>query len=122
MQISDADVRQRRCERDAIRRADLDLDFVQRFAKAITQLYPGIPSSREMSIAEHACRKYTGRIGRTAAAKELAKEAINLAVIAHIRHVETEYDDLILSGFDRISARTKVDDQIQEIFEQWKQV
>jgi hypothetical protein len=94
---------------------------VQRFAERIRQLYPGIPLGREKSIAEHACRKYSGRIGRTAAAKDLEEEAIYLSVRAHIRHVRTEYDELLLRGFDRSSARAHVEERIQDVLTQWKQ-
>lgn len=119
--LQDADLRQRRREREAIRRAELDQQFVQRFAERIRQLYPGIPPGREKSIAEHACRKYSGRIGRTAAAKDLEEEAIYLSVRAHIRHVRTEYDELLLRGFDRSSARAHVEERIQDVLTQWKQ-
>ncbi|MDZ7759649.1 MAG: DUF2293 domain-containing protein [Desulfovermiculus sp.] len=119
--LQDADLRQRRREREALRRAELDQQFVQRFAESIRQLYPGLPSGREKSIAEHACRRYSGRIGRTAAAKDLEEEAIDMAVRAHIRHVETEYDELLLRGLDRSSARAQVEGQIQKVLEECKQ-
>ena len=119
--LEDADIRQRRRERDAIRRAELDQEFVRQFAEGIIQLFSGIPSGRAESIAEHACRKYTGRVGRSAAAKDLEEEALNLAVRAHIRHSETEYDELLLSGYDRSLARAKVEERIQDILEQWRQ-
>lgn len=119
--FQDADLRQRRRERDALRRAELDQQFVQRFAESIRHLYPGLLSGREKGIAEHACRRCSGRIGRTAAAKDLEEEAIHLAVRAHIRHGMTEYDQLLLRGCDRSSARAKVEGQIREVLEQWKQ-
>ena len=119
--LQDADLRERRRERDAVRRADLDKQFVQRFAERLRQLYPGLPSGREKSIAEHACRRYSGRIGRTAAAKDLEEEAVHLAVRAHIRHAKTEYDQLLLRGFDRSSARAHVEERIQDVLTQWKQ-
>ena len=119
--LQDADLRQRRREREALRRAELDQQFVQRFAESIRQLYPGLPSGREKSIAEHACRRYSGRIGRTAAAKDLEEEAIDLAVRAHIRHGMTEYDQLLLRGCDRSSARAHVEERIQDVLTQWKQ-
>jgi len=34
-----------------------------------------------------------GRGGRSAAAKSFDEEAVRLAVIAHIRHRETDYDE-----------------------------
>ena len=56
---------------------------------------PHCPAGRETIIAEHACLKHSGRVGRLAAAKDMADEVIDLAVIAHIRHVETPYDRLL---------------------------
>jgi len=119
--LQDADLRERRRERDAHRRAELDQQLVQRFAEGIRKLYPGLPPAREKRIAEHACRRYSGRIGRTAAAKDLEEEAIHLAVRAHIRHGMTEYDQLLLRGCDRSSARAKVEGQIREVLEKWQQ-
>ncbi|MBW1803359.1 MAG: DUF2293 domain-containing protein, partial [Deltaproteobacteria bacterium] len=46
------------------------------------------------AIAEHACRKYSGRIGRTASAKSLDEEAAKLAIIAHIRHAAWKAEKL----------------------------
>ena len=43
-------------------------------------------------------------MGRSAAAKELDKEAVRLAVTAHVRHAETNYDDLLLHGIERQDA------------------
>jgi hypothetical protein len=42
---------------------------VEQFAKRIRELFPACPAERELQIAEHACRKYSGRIGRSAAAR-----------------------------------------------------
>jgi len=58
-------------------------------------------------IAEHACQKYSGRVGRSAAAKALDEQAVHLAVIAHIRHAETGYDALLAQGCERSEARTQ---------------
>jgi len=118
--LKDADLRQRRREREAERRAELDQEFVRRFAEGILQRFPGIPSGRAEGIAEHACRKYSGRVGRSAAAKDLEQEAIDLAVRAHVRHAETEYDELLLRGYDRSLARAEVEDRIRDVLEQWR--
>ena len=103
--LADAEVRARRQARAAERRQHEDRDFIAAFAKAIREQYPGCPANEETQIAEHACRKYSGRVGRTAAAKELSPDAIRLAVIAHIRHAHTEYDELLAKYADRDSAR-----------------
>ena len=72
-------------------------------------------------LAEHACLKYSGRIGRTATAKSLDENAIRLAVIAHIRHSETAYDKLLAMGLDRWEARSRVEEKVNEILSRWKQ-
>lgn len=50
---------------------------------------------------EHACLKFSGCVGRSAAAKKIGEQAVRLAVIAHMRHVETNYDALLAQGDDR---------------------
>jgi len=83
-------------------------------------LYPGCPHGREVEIAEHACLKYSGRIGRSAAAKKFDEYAIQLAVIAHIRHVETEYDEYLADYYDRQYAREQVKDAVDSVLSKWK--
>ena len=70
-------------------------------------------------MAEHACLKYSDRVGRTAAAKALDEKAVRLAVIAHIRHVETPYDALLGQGVDRREARAEVAGQVEQIVAAW---
>ena len=118
--LADADVRARRREREAERRAGLDKRYVTEFAQRIRELYPQCPAGREIEIAEHACRKYSGRVGRSAAAKSLDAQAIRLAVIAHIRHRETKYDDLLSQGYDRYTARDMIADEIEAILIRWQ--
>ena len=107
----------------AIRRAEeaqaVDRQYVERFAEEVRRRYPGCPAGRERAIAEHACRKYSDRIGRTAAAKSLDSAAIDLAVLAHIRHAETEYDLLLARGTDRHEARSRVAGLVDAIVGRW---
>ena len=119
--LADAEVRARRQARAAERRQLEDHDFIAAFAKAIREQYPGCPANEETQIARHACRKYSGRVGRTAAAKELSPEAIRLAVIAHIRHAHTEYDELLALYADRDSARERIRGQVAAIVADWQQ-
>jgi len=118
--LDDADVRARRSEREAERRAEIDQEYVQHFAARVRELFPNCPDGRERVIAEHACQKYSGRVGRSAQAKNLDNEAILLAVIAHIRHAETKYDELMAGGMDRWSARNEVEDEIDQVLVSWK--
>ena len=86
----------------------------------IREIYPQCPTGRETTIAEHACLKYSGRVGRSAAAKDLDEDAIRLAVAAHIRHAETRYDALLAGGCDRWKARQLVGEDVARIAERWQ--
>lgn len=116
---ADQEIRARRQERARVQRAALDEAYMQRFAAAVRAAFPHCPPGREEEIALHACRKYSGRVGRSAAAKELAPEAVRLAVTAHVRHQETDYDRLLARGYDRAVARAAVHGQAQECLTAW---
>ncbi|MBF0227601.1 MAG: DUF2293 domain-containing protein [Desulfobacterales bacterium] len=57
-------------------------------------------------------------MGRTKEAKSLDENAVTLAVIAHIRHAETNYDEL-LSLNTRQEAREIIRDKLQNILSLW---
>lgn len=118
--LADADARARRREREAARRAELDRQYVKNFAARVRELYPECPPGREEGIAEHACLKYSGRVGRSAAAKSLDANTIRLAVIAHVRHAETNYDALLAQGYDRWDARAQVEGNVARVLAQWE--
>jgi hypothetical protein len=117
--LADEEARRRRREREAERRAETDRQYINNFSKRVRELFPLCPPGREDAIAEHACLKYSGRIGRTATAKSLEENAIRLSVIAHIRHTETPYDRLLAKGFDRREARARVEEKVDEILSKW---
>lgn len=117
--LADADVRARRQEREAARRLEQDQEYVDRFAARVRELFPGCPAGREQAIAEHACRKYSGRVGRTASAKDLEAVPVRLAVTAHVRHAETPYDKLLAEGWDREDARAEVQARVQQVLAGW---
>jgi hypothetical protein len=79
----------------------------------------GIPrlSSRRVWGASVAGR---GRVGRSAAAKELDEAAVRLAVIAQIRHNETRYDGLLTDGYEREDARVAVRERVDWVLQRWK--
>jgi hypothetical protein len=119
--LADGEVRARRREREEDRRAELDQQYIETFAKRVRELFPNCPPSREQDIARHACRKYSGRVGRSAAAKSLDENAVLLAVQAHIRHHETNYDTLLAHGVPRHQARADVRSLVNAIIETWAQ-
>jgi len=118
--LADEDARAQCRTREAERRAELDIAYIKRFAQAVRQLYPKCPPKTAQSVAEHACAKYSGRVGRSAAAKALDENAIRLAVVARVRHVETRYDRLLMSGWDRVEARLCVEDAVRSVLAKWQ--
>jgi hypothetical protein len=118
--LADAEARGRRQEREAERRAIEDEEYRAKFALAIREQYPGCPAEEASAIADHACRKHSGRVGRSAAAKELGADAIALAVRAHVRHVHTGYDEILMQTDDRSHARSVVHDEVALILSAWQ--
>jgi len=118
--LADEDARAQRRIREADRRAEQDLAYIRRFAEAVRQFYPKCPVETAKSIAEHACAKYSGRVGRSAAAKALDENAVRLAVIARVRHVETRYDRLLMSGWGRVEARLCVEEAVRSVLAKWQ--
>ena len=118
--LADSDARERRRDREASRRVELDQQYVERFATRVRELFPKCPPGKEIEIAEHACQKYSGRVGRSASAKGLEESAIRLAVIAHIRHTETQYDALMAEGCERQDARAQVKEIVNKTLAAWQ--
>jgi len=118
--LADSESRARRREREAEKYAEMDQKYIGQFALRVRELFPRCPSGREMAIAQHACLKYSGRVGRSAAAKKLDEDAVRLAVTAHIRHTETDYDSLLAAGYDRQDARVEVRKEVDRITGKWK--
>jgi len=118
---ADAEQRKRRRAAAAIRRAEIDEVYVAEFGRRVADRYPGCPAGEAQRIAEHACRKHSGRVGRTEMAKRFDPEAIDLAVIARIRHAHTPYDDLMARGMFREEARAEVRHDIDAVLSRWRQ-
>ena len=45
--------------------------------------------------------------------------AIRAAVVAHVRHVHTQYDELLMGGTARQDARDQVRAKIDAVLAQW---
>jgi hypothetical protein len=118
--LADESARGRRRERDVARRANEDLQLQAEMAAAITSLYPGCPDNRAHAIARHAATRGSGRVGRSAAGRELQQHALELAVTASVRHQDTPYDGLLMSGISRTDARELVRDTVNTILEAWQ--
>ena len=117
--LADADARAAARERAAERRARLDRAYVRSFSDRIADLYAHCPPKERRSIAEHACAIHSGRVGRSAAAKDLEASAVELAVQAHVRHAHTDYDEFLVGGMSRQEARGHVASAIGQVLESW---
>ena len=100
-------------------REEADHEFVAALTQAIRARYPGCPPIEARAIATHAGERSSGRVGRSAAGRALEPQAVDLAVVAHIRHAHTAYDALLMRGTERSDARALVREQIEGVRDQW---
>jgi hypothetical protein len=118
--LGDEVARERRRERDRQRRANEDVAMVAATADNIRRLFPNIPTARADTIAAHTGQRGSGRVGRTAAGRALADDAIISAVVASVRHEDTGYDELLMSGVPRTDARERVRADIDRVLDSWR--
>lgn len=118
--LADADARERRRIRAAVRRDEHDTEFIDELTAAIRAEFPACPPERALRIARHAGERSSGRIGRTAAGRALDPAAVRLAVVASIRHEDTDYDELLMGGVARFDARDIVRPAIDDVLERWQ--
>jgi hypothetical protein len=118
--LSDEAARAKRRERDRDRRLAADVQFEARLAAEIRRLFPGCPAERAAAIARHTATRGSGRVGRTAAGRALDTDAVTNAVVASVRHDDTGYDTLLMSGVPRPEARQQVQPDIDHVLDTWR--
>jgi len=118
--LADADARARRRERERSRRGEQDLAFQAEMAAEIVRLYPACPRDRAEEIARHTGARGSGRVGRSAAGRTFDPGALELAVAASVRHRDTGYDELLMSGVERAEARRLVRDEVERVLDEWR--
>jgi hypothetical protein len=118
--FADEEVRARRRERGAQRRAAEDVELRRRMDGEILRLFPRCPPERAQAIASHTSVRGSGRVGRSAAGRALDPGALELAVAAAVRHDDTRYDELLMSGVDRAQARAEVRDEVARVLDAWR--
>jgi hypothetical protein len=104
----------------AARRKAQDRNLIARMTERIGELFPGCPDAEASAIAAHTAVRGSGRVGRTAAGRQLEEAPLTAAVIAAIRHRHTPYDALLASGVDRSLAREEVGCQVHAILTTWR--
>jgi len=97
----------------------VDEEFQSRLAAEIIRLFPGCPPQRAVAIAKHTGLRGSGRVGRSAAGRALDEAAIARAVTASVRHQDTGYDALLMSGVPRDAARDRVRPAIDRVLATW---
>lgn len=117
--LADEDVRMRRRDRDRERRAAGDVELQASLVKEISRLFPRCPAERAETIARHTSLRGSGRVGRSAAGRALDERAITLAVAASVRHEDTNYDSLLMSGVSRDDARDRTRPAVDRVLAAW---
>jgi len=119
--LADAEGRARRRARETERRAVQDEALARSMAEGIRRLFPGCPPEQAEAIARHATVRKSGRVGRTAAAKEMEERPLILAVVAAVRHGNTLYDEFLMSGMERSEAREAVRGEVDRVLAGWRE-
>lgn len=94
-----------------------DEGIAKGFQKEILSLFPQIPSKALQNVLKIALEKGKGKVGRTG--KLDIQRKAHLAVWAHIRHCETDYDALLRHGMPREDARKQVEAKMKEVRKAW---
>src|SRR5712675_2062290 len=81
--------------RAAALRREQDRELTARMTKQMLILFTGCPPDEASEIARHTASRGSGRIGRTAAGRNLEEQALAAAVAAAVRHQHTKYDALL---------------------------
>jgi hypothetical protein len=58
-------------------------------------------------------------VGRSAAGRALDENAVRIAVVASVRHEDTGYDQLLMSGVPRADARDQVRPDVDQVLDAW---
>lgn len=118
--LVDSELRAARRAFAATQRESLDQRFVGQMTGAILGQFPSCPTDAARQIAAHTAERGSGRVGRSAAGRELDPDAITLAVIAHVRHEHTNYDSLLMCGVDRQEARGQIRETVDAVLRRWR--
>lgn len=90
------------------------------FAAAVRDRFPGCPPGEEVRVARYACRRGTGRVGSVAVESGYLDEAVELAVVAHLRHRFTGYEGALGRGATREQARDQARGAVSALLRAWR--
>jgi len=81
-------------------------------AKALRALTPMIPFNEAEEVKQLAAQRHLRALP--------VSVAVWLSLVAHVRHVHTDYDQLLAEGYDRDAARHFVMDDINSVLTRWQ--
>jgi hypothetical protein len=81
-------------------------------SSALRHLAPRMPANEFAAVVDHAIDSP----GLRSASPE---NAAWLSLVAYARHTLTDYEELLVQGYDRDSARFFVADALKELLERW---
>lgn len=80
--------------------------------KSLRRLAPMIPFNEAQEVKQLAAQRHLRTLP--------VPVAVWLSLVAHVRHVHTDYDQLMDEGYDRDAARHFVMDEINEVLQGWQ--
>jgi len=80
--------------------------------KALRRLAPMTPFNEAEEVKQLAGQQHMRALP--------ASVAVWLSLVAHVRHVHTDYDQLMDEGYDRDAARHFVMDDINDVLQRWQ--
>jgi hypothetical protein len=117
--LSDADARARRREREAERRASstASTSKLRRPRARAVPRHPARTRTRDRRARLPQVQRPRRALRRGEGARRRGRD---LAVAAHVRHRETDYDRLLASGLERHEARDRVAPRVREVLLHWQ--
>ena len=97
-----------------------DKKLIDDMTEMILTDFPGCSSDEAHQIAAHTALRGSGRVGRSEAGRNLKGKAIELAVIAWVRHQHTDYDELLMRGVERYEARDRIKSKRDDVLNRWR--
>ncbi|KAG9193455.1 hypothetical protein G6011_03490 [Alternaria panax] len=94
-----------------------DAADIAKAAAEVDVQFPKIPAAAKETVLRHGFKKNSGRVGRTSSIP-LSRKVL-LAVLAHVRHMHTEYDTLLKKGKSRDVARKTTRKNIEVVVKKW---
>jgi hypothetical protein len=117
--LTEEDARLCRDERESERRAREHAELQAPVAAEVARRFPNCPPERAAAIARHVDVHDRGRVGGAEVSHAGNEQALMPAVITVVRHLDTAYDSLLMSGFPREIARDRIRPAVDRTLADW---